>query len=525
MRKETIYREIIEVLMRSESLDHKKVDKIIKKVCKKHNLRGMPTKVEILSFCKPKEKKKLTRIFMAKPSRTISGVAVITVVAKPDPCAWGSCIYCPKGVNAPQSYVGLEPAIQRGIRNNYDPFLQTKDRLNQYRLMNHAIDKIEVIILGGTFPGLDKNYKECFVKRIFDALNERESENLEKAQKLNETAKNRCVNLTIETRPDFCKEKHVDEMLRFGVTRVEIGVQSIYPEILELINRGHTIDDVIKATKIARNAGLKINFHLMPNLPGSDLDKDLEMFKTVFENPNFRPDYLKIYPTLVIKGTKLYSMWKAGKYKPYTSGELIELLAKVKKFIPKYCRIQRLERDVPATEIEAGCKKSNIRELVQKRAKEIKVRCHCIRCREVGFKIREEIYPDIKHIKLCRMEYEASNGKEIFLSFEDTKNDIIMGFLRLRIPEESHRLEIDSNTGLVRELKVMGVTVPIGFLPEEFQWQHRGYGKLLMKEAEEIALNEFNKKRVIVLSAIGTKKYYFNLGYMRNGAYVSKMLI
>jgi len=524
MKKALICREIIEVLIKSESLDYKKVDKIIKKQCKKYNLREMPTKVEILGFCEKDEREKLESFLRTKPSRTISGVSVITVVAKPAKCP-GSCLYCPDVNNVPKSYVGLEPAIQRGIRNNFDPFLQTKDRLEQYKLMGCSKgDKIEIIILGGTFPSLDKNYQEWFARRIFDALNERKSKSLEKAQKLNETAKNRCVNLTIETRPDFCKEKHVDEMLRFGTTRVEIGVQSIYPEILELINRGHTIDDVIEATGIARNAGLKINFHLMPNLPGSDLDKDLEMFKTVFENPSFRPDYLKIYPTLVIKGTKLYSMWKIGKYKPYTTEQLIELLAKAKKFIPKYCRIQRLGRDVPATEIEAGCKRSNIRELVQRRAREIKVRCRCIRCKEVGFKIQQGIYPDIEHIKLCRMKYEASNGKEIFLSFEDTKNDIILGFLRLRIPEESHRPEIDSNTALVRELKIMGVTVPIGFSPEEFQWQHRGYGKELLQESEKVAKEEFNRRKLAVISGVGVRNYFRRLGFEREGFYMIKFI-
>jgi len=524
MKKGVVCREIIKKLIESESLDYEKVNKIIKKQCKKYNLKQMPTKVELLSVCKPDERKKLEQFVRKKPSRTVSGVSVITVVAKPASCP-GTCIYCPKGVNAPQSYTGLEPAIQRGIRNDYDPFLQTKDRLNQYRLMNHPSSKVELIILGGTFLALDKDYQEWFTKRILDVLNEKESESLEVAQRLNEAAKHRCVNLTIETRPDFCKEKHVNEMLRLGVTRVEIGVQSIYPEILRLINRGHTIDDVVEATRIARNAGLKINFHLMPNLPSSDVDKDLEMFKTVFENPAFRPDYLKIYPTLVIKGTKLYSMWKKRKYKPYTTEQLIELLAKAKKFIPKYCRIQRLGRDVPATQVEAGCKRSNVRELVQKKAKEMGINCSCIRCREVGFKVQQGIYPDTKNIKLCRIEYEASNGKEIFLSFEDTKNDIILGFLRLRISEESHRPEIDSNTALVRELKVMGVTVPISSSPEEFQWQHRGYGKLLIKKAEEIALNEFGRNKIVVISSIGTREYYRKLGFNYDGPYVSKRMI
>jgi elongator complex protein 3 len=525
--EEQALKEIIEELMRQEKFTSKTVEKIVKSVCKKYRLKDVPTNIQILQACNEKEKKKLRSLLLMKPVRTVSGVNIITVVVNDPKCVWGNCIYCPSAPNVPKSYTGLEPAIQRGIRNNYDPFLQIKDRLSQYRAMGHLSDdgnKCEIIVLGGTFLGLDGSYKEWFVKRIFDALNGTDSENLEEAKKINEDAKNRCVNLTFETRPDFCFEKHVDEMLKYGVTRVEIGVQSIYPEILEKINRGHTIEDVVNATRIVKNAALKINWHLMPGLPYSDFDKDLEMFKTIFENPSFRPDYLKIYPTVVVKKTKLYEMWKKGEFKPYTTEELVELLAKVKEFIPKYCRIQRLGRDISASKIEAGCKKSNIRQLVQEKIKELGIECNCIRCREVGFKALQGIYPDFAHIELCRLDYDASNGREIFLSFEDRKNNIILGFLRLRIPEESHRPEIDSRTALIRELKVMGFTVPIGLLPKNLQWQHRGFGKRLMKEAEKIAVNEFDKKKMVVLSSVGTRRYYYNLGYRLEGPYVSKNL-
>jgi len=281
---------------------------------------------------------------------------------------------------------------------------------------------------------------------------------------------------------------------------------------------------VISATKIAKNSSLKICYHLMTGLPGSDLEKDLEMFRTVFEDQKFRPDYLKIYPTAVIEGTELHGILKKGKYKPYSLEDLVELLAKAKKFIPKYCRIQRLGRDIPATEIEAGCKKTNLRELVQKRAKELKIDCSCIRCREVGFRIKQKIYPDINHIKLLKLDYEASDSKEIFLSFEDVKNNVLLGFLRLRMPEESHRKEIDKKTALVRDLKVLGSSVPVGLLPIQMQWQHRGYGKQLMEEAERIAREEFDKNKMIVISSIGTRPYYYDLGYKLEGPFVSKSL-
>jgi len=522
-----ILREVVEELKKQEKLTDKTVEFTVKKISKKYNLKDIPNRVQILDACTGEEKELLKNILVTKPIRTISGVNIITVAVKPVECVWGKCIYCPKGENAPKSYTGKEPAIQRAIRKKYDSFLQVQDRLQQYKLMGHISEghsKVEVIVIGGTFLGLEKDYKGQFVKGIFDGLNGGVGKNLKEAQRINESAENRCVNLTFETRPDFCKEEHVDEMLDYGVTRVEIGVQSVYPHVLEKINRGHTVKDVVDASKVSRDAGLKICYHLMPNLPGSDLEKDLEMFRIVFEDQSFRPDYLKIYPTLVIEGTNLHKMLKKGEYKPYSLEELVELLAKAKKFIPKYCRIQRLGRDIPATEVEAGCKKTNLRELVQEKARKLKIKCNCIRCREVGFKIKRKIYPDIENIKLCRLNYEASETKEIFLSFEDVKNDVLLGFLRLRIPEESHRKEISSETGLIRDLKVLGSSVPVGLLPEQMQWQHRGYGKQLMQEAERITKEEFDRRKVIVISAVGTRQYYYALGYKPEGSFVSKSL-
>jgi elongator complex protein 3 len=523
--EQTFLRETIEKLLTTPDLSRKKAELVTKSVAKKYGLSFLPTNIQLLEVCNEDEKSKLKQVLLRKPIRSISGVNIITIAATPtNSCIWGKCIYCLKGTNSPQSYVGTEPVIQRAIRRNYDPFLQVSDRLRQYNLMGHGQfgNKIEMIILGGTFLGLDRDYKEWFIKRMFDALNNSESKNLKEAQLVNETATNRCVNLTIETRPDYSKETHVDEMLRFGTTRVEIGVQSIYEDVIKFANRGHTIQDVINATRIIRNAALKINYHIMPGLPLSDFDRDLEMFKELFSNPNFKPDYLKIYPTIVAKGTRIYELWKSGEYKSYNSGELIETLAKAKKFIPKYCRIQHVGRLIPTNEVEAGHKETNIRQLIQKRAKQLGINCQCIRCREIGFKIQQGIYPE--NIEMTRMDYEALDGHEVFLAFEDLKNDIIAGFLRLRFPESSHRNEIDSNTSLVRELKVMGTTVPIGIDPEKIQWQHRGFGKQLMSEAERISKEEFNKKKIIVISAVGTREYYKKLGYEKDGVYVSKVL-
>jgi len=520
-----VLREIIENLLEVEDLTRYKAWKITKNACKKYHLADVPTNIQLLRVCSEEEKNELKEVLIKKPIRTISGIATISVATKPAKCVWGNCIYCPKGTSAPQSYAGTEPIIQRAIRKNYNSFLQVADRLNQYKAMGHSSadgNKIEVIIIGGTFLALEPDYKKNFVKGIYDGLNGFEAETLQESQTVNETASQRCVNLTVETRPDYCKEKHVDEMLDFGVTRVEIGVQSTFPEVLNLINRGHTIEDVIDATEIAKNSALKVNYHMMPGLPGSNVEKDLRMFEKIFEDQRFRPDYLKIYPTVVVEGTKLFDLWKEGQYQPYPVDEMIELLAKAKKIIPKYCRIQHIGRLIPVNEVMAGSKKTNIRQLAQWKAEQLGIKCKCIRCREVGFKVSEGIYPE--KVELMKEDYEASDGEEIFLSFEDVKNDIILGFLRLRIPNKSHRSEIDEKTALIRELKVMGSTVPIGDSPEKTQTQHRGYGKQLMSAAERIAKEDFGKKKMIVMSAIGTREYYFNLGYKRDGVFVSKQL-
>jgi len=515
--KEKACRSIIGGLFRERNLDVRRADKIIKGVCKEYSLKDVPTKVEILSYCSQSERKKLLRFLTTKPTRTASGVSVITVVAKPGKCP-GECIYCPRGENAPQSYTGLEPAIQRGIRNNYDPFMQTQDRLNQYRLTGHPSDKIEVIILGGTFLALDKEYQELFVKRIFDALNGKKSKTLKEAQKLNETAGHRCVGLTIETRADYCFEEHIDQMLKLGATRVEIGVQSIYPEILEKVKRGHNVKDVVRATQLAKDSGFKVTYHLMPGL-FVDFEKDLEQFKTVFENQDFKPGSLKIYPALVIKQTELHDMWKQGDYKPMTVEAGVELISEGMRFIPKYCRLIRVQRDIPATKVVAGVKKSNLRELVEKGCRKKGIQIKEIRYREVG---RKSKLSD-KHVKLLRMDYDASNGKEIFLSFEDTKNDALVGFIRLRIPFKPFRPEINEKTALVRELHVYGPTVPIGSLNKK-AWQHKGFGQKLLKECESIAKNEFGMKKILVISGVGVRGYYKKFGYRQDGPYVSKVL-
>jgi len=516
-----ILREIIQELSSQKKFTRKAVEVTAKKICKKYGLPDIPTNVQILQLCNKEEKNKLKRILVMKPVRTISGVTIITVACKPDKCP-GDCLYCPKGENSPQSYTGLEPAIQRGIHNNYDPFLQVIDRLNQYRLMGHSRDKVELIIIGGTFLAQDKPYQEWFICRLFDALNGVQSGSLYDAHKLNESAKIRCSGLTIETRADYCFEKHIDQMLRFGVTRVEIGVQSIYPEVLEKINRMHTVEDVIRATQLVKDSCLKCTYHIMPGL-FVDFKKDLNQFKFLFNNSNFKPDSLKIYPTLVVKNTKLYEMWKNGEYQPLTTEKATELLSEAMRYIPKYCRMIRVQRDIPAGQIEAGVNKSNLRELVERRAEKLGIKIREIRYREVGHQLEKGNVVDYKHIKLGRMSYDSSNGKEVFLSFEDVKNDILIGFLRLRIPFKPFRPEITDKTALIRELHVYGPLVPVGKFEAE-AFQHKGFGRMLLEKAEKIAKEEFDKSKVVIISGVGVRKYYAQFGYRKDGPYVSKIL-
>ena len=486
----------------------------------------VPKDSDILAHIPKEYLSKVRYILGRKLAKVSAGVATIAVMTSPAPCPHGKCIYCPGGVEfgTPQSYTGLEPAARRGLEFNYDPYLQVKHRISQIESIGQPSDKIELIIMGGTFLARDRNYRDWFIKRCYDALNGVEASNLEEAIYLNEHARHRCVALTIETRPDWCFEAHVDEMLRYGTTRVEIGVQTIYNDILKFVQRGHNVEDTIKATRIAKDAGLKIVYHLMPKLPMSDFQRDLKMFKRVFEDQKFRPDMLKIYPTLVIKGTKLYEMWKSGEYDPPDDEYVIKLLKEVFKIIPPWVRVQRVMRDIPRDAIDAGPRKSHMRDIVIRELEKEGVRIREMRYREVGFKyIREGITPNLNNVELKRIDYDASWGKEVFLSVEDAEKDILIGYLRLRLPSKhAHRVEIrEVPTAIVRELKIDGPPVPLGEKPL-FEWQHRGFGKQLMIEAEKIAFDEWGVDRIVVTSGVGVREYYRKLGYTLYGPYMMK---
>ncbi|MFB6144989.1 MAG: tRNA uridine(34) 5-carboxymethylaminomethyl modification radical SAM/GNAT enzyme Elp3 [Candidatus Nanohaloarchaea archaeon] len=520
-----ISRSIIEEIESGELESKEEIEQRKKDLCRETSLDGMPKNSDMLNFAEEDEKK-AQQLLKTKPMRTISGIANVAIMARPAPCG-GGCIYCPKGKNAPQSYTGKEPATRRAIRNNYDPFDQVHDRLGQYKKNGHPVDKSKLIVMGGTFPFQDPDYQKEFVKRAFDGFNTfqdeegAESETLEEAQLQNETAEVRNVGITFETRPDIAETKHIDRILEMGGTRVEMGVQTVFDGTHELTNRGHGMEPVIEATKRLKNAGFKVAYHLMLGLPGEDYEDDIQKFKEVFNNQDYQPDEVKIYPCEVIQGTELYRRYEEGEFEPITDEEAKERLKYVQEHImPPHVRVKRVMRDIPSTEVDAGPQLTNMRQMALQELHEEGKRCRCIRCREVGH-VRRTHDLEPEDVEMVGRSYEASGGEEYFISFEDVDQDIILGFVRLRAPPESHREEIDGNTLLVRQLKVLGSATAIGSEGEDTQ--HKGYGKKLMQAAEEKA-EELGKNKVVVIAAVGTREYYRKLGYEKEGPYMVKYL-
>lgn len=497
------------------------LEKFKKRLCRKYGLARVPTSTDILFHVPEGERHEVESILKKKPVRTLSGVAVVAVMTSPHECPHGRCIPCPGGPPfSAQSYTGKEPAAQRAIMHGYDPFEQTDSRIKQIEIVGHPADKIELIIMGGTFTARDFPYQEWFVKRCYDAMNGDTAATLEEAKLMNERAGHRCVGMTVETRPDWLRLNHADRILEMGATRVELGAQILNDDVLYEMQRGHTVSDTEYATRIARDSGLKVCYHVMPGLPGSNRNKDMESFIRMFRDEKFRPDMLKIYPTLVVKPSMLYDKWKRGEYEPLNTEDAVELISEMKKHVPEWVRIQRVERDIPANLIDAGIKKSNLRQIVLGNMERKGERCRCIRCREVGHREYKENMK-MGEVEIVRRDYRAGGGKEIFISMEDRKNDSIVGYCRLRFPHLPHRHEVGDNDAMVRELRVNGPLVPIGKKAEG--WQHRGYGEQLLKDAENIA-RDYGKEKILVLSGIGVREYYRNLGYENDGIYMSKML-
>lgn len=481
---------------------------------------------------KIKRNGRFEQIMQSRKIRTQSGVAIIAVLTKAYPCP-GKCLYCPTEKAMPKSYLSNEPAVMRAIDAKFNPYRQVQNRLRSLELNGHKTDKIELIVMGGTFSFLPKNYQAKFITECFRACNDygknfkfqiSNFKNSEKKllleQKRNEKSKHRIVGLTLETRPDYINETEIINFRRLGCTRVELGVQSIFDNVLKINKRGHLVVETIRATKLLKDAGFKINYHVMPGLPGSNPKKDLHMFRELFSNPDFQPDMLKIYPTVVLKNSALYNLWKRGGYRPLTDKQFEKFILEVKnKLIPPYVRIARLVRDVPATSIIAGPTLSNLRQMIIPKSK-----CRCIRCREVGadYTIREKIILD-------RIDYVASGGKEIFLQYVSPDRKKLFALLRLRLPNNApHALIREVHTyGKMAEINTKGKTSLPASLREALQAgpQHIGLGKKLMAEAERIAKKEFGLRKIVVISGVGVRDYYRKQGYKLKDTYMIKNLI
>src|SRR6266446_5296754 len=383
---EQISTEILERLLALENPSKDDVNKVKIEVCRKYKSPFVPANSSILELLSDDLRPRLRPVLTDKQVRGMSGVTAVAVMPKPYGCPHGKCTYCPGGpeVGVPRAYTGKEPAVMRALESKYDPFQQVKSRLSQLRHMGHFVDKVELILIGGTFPFMPRSYQEEFVKRCLDALNDQESGSLDEAKQIAEKAQVKNVGVTVETRPDWSRRDHVDHMLSMGVTRVEIGVQTLYDDVYQRIHRDHTVADVEDAVRTLRDSSLKVGYHMMLGLPGCDRDRDLAAFQRLWDDPAHRPDMLKIYPCLVTPGTQLYEDWRAGKYQPYRTEEAARLITEIKKTIPSWVRIMRIQREIPADGIVDGVKNGNLRQLVQEELARQGIQCRCIRCREVG---------------------------------------------------------------------------------------------------------------------------------------------
>jgi len=527
---------IVTTLMKAyDTGDTLNLSKLKAQAAKKYKVQGIPRLSDILQSIPISHREQLLPYLKSKPVRTASGVAVVAVMSKPHRCPHINytnghvCVYCPGGPDSDfeystQAYTGYEPTSMRAIRARYDPFSQAKGRVAQLRGIGHEVDKVEYIVMGGTFMSLDKSYKDFFIRSLHDALSGHHSHSVEEAICYSEQSTTKCIGITIETRPDYCLKPHLDEMLTYGCTRIEIGVQSIYESVARETNRGHTVAAVCNSFHLAKDCGFKVVTHMMPDLPNTGLDRDLEGFKEYFENPMFRSDGLKLYPTLVIRGTGLYELWKTGRYRNYTPEQLVELVAAVMAMVPPWTRVYRIQRDIPMPLVSSGVEHGNLRELALARMKDLDLPCKDIRMREVGMKqIHEQVNPE--SVELLRRDYVANGGWETFLSYEDPEKDILIGLLRLRKASSvAFRPEISEvPSSIIRELHVYGSAVAVN-ARDPVKFQHQGFGMLLMEEAERIAREEHNSEKLIVISGVGTRHYYRKMGFFLDGPYMSKML-
>jgi len=591
-----------QIILKAVRLKQPTMEKLdtIKRAFLRNNkqIKDIPKKSDLLAVYHKLVKKNkiktnavLEKLLTKRAVRTLSGVSIITVLTKPHPCP-GKCVYCPDEKAMPKSYISDEPAAARALQLAFDPYEQIVRRIDALQKNGHPTDKIELIVKGGTWNAYPLNYQYWFIVRCFQAANMslrakrsnpmgsprplgsrddivKLKKDLIVEQKKNEKAKHRIIGLTLETRPDFVNEKTVWQMREQGCTRVELGAQTIDDKILKTIKRGHNAQAIKNAMQMLKLYGFKVDLHLMPQLPGSTPAKDLKMMKEIFDNPDYRPDMIKIYPCTVVKNSELYTWLKKGKYKPYSDKKLLETLIAFKTTVPRYVRISRLIRDIPSHHIEAGNKMTNLRQVIQTEMAKRGLKCNCLRCREVGHQaglqstdyglqtkkqalsflrkqesigrlswipavvytrltgagMTTEQIPYNKNISLFVDKYEASGGKEYFLSFEDERRNIVFAFCRLRI---------DKNglfPAFIRELHTYGQSLAIKLKSSKAvknkkndnEVQHTGFGKQLVAMSEKICKDN-NIDTLAVISGVGVKGYYKKLGFKENQTYLVKKL-
>ena len=458
-----------------------------------------------------------------KPIRTLSGVTTITVLTKPHPCP-GECIFCPSEEGLPQSYLSDEPGARRGVEHAFDPFTQVSSRLKALHEVGHPTDKIELLILGGSWTAYPASYREWFIRRCFEALNQENPNDdigevsLADVQKTNSQARHRNVGLVVETRPDLITIENLVEMRRQGVTKMQLGIQSMDDRILQLNKRGHSAEEAEEAIRLVRAAGYKVVVHWMPNLLGATPQSDREDFARLWREGGVNPDEMKIYPCQLLRNAELYQYWERGEYRPYEEQELIDLLADIKPTVPRFCRINRVIRDIPSNHVVEGNRNTSLRQDVAQEMKKRGSTCQCIRCREIR---KGKI--DDRNLVLDDQVYKAGWAEEHFLSY-NTQDDNILGFLRLSLPSANHFFPVEElqDAAIIREVHVYGQSVELGG-ESSGSVQHRGLGSSLIEKAAEIALSKGYRK-LTVISAVGTREYYAARGFTLTDLYMVRDL-
>lgn len=554
-----VAREIILAAVKRTFANRDEFQKFRNKFIKKHrseifhNLYFIKAYEDLLAEGKIEKNPHILGLIQKRKIRTMSGVVPLTVMTKPFPCP-GKCIYCPTDVRMPKSYIPSQPAAQRGFRQRFDPYSQVFARLKAMKMTGHSISKVELRILGGTWSSYPKQYQTWFVKRCLQAMNEFDQQlakyeqtqavkaqtiknpygaddkittlvaksidskpmTLAEVTKINESASVKCIGVNVETRPDHIDKAEVRRLRRLGVTKVEMGVQTTDDRVQEITKRGHDLQSVRDATKLLKDAGFKISYHMMPNLPGSTIELDKQMVGELFQQPEYQPDYIKIYPCVVMPRTALATIYKRGEFQPYDDPTLEEVLLAQLKSVPEWCRIDRLARDIPADEIEAGFKVSNIRQILELQLEKEGTPSRDIRSREV-----RDTQFDPADVELVIRRYPASGGEELFLAYEDPKQDKLIALLRLRFPGKTFIPEL-KGAALIREVHVYGQQIAVGSKSNDHK-QHVGWGTRLLQDAEQIS-RENGYKQTAIIAGIGTREYYAKKGYHLDGTYMVRSL-